>query len=238
MVSKEEFDELNAKLAVYEKQQKEIMDHMKVEVNQEVQKVAGDLRTLYTQVSEAMNTLVKRVDKLENVMNNQAKVKKSLINPKHILPDKLTKTDEWKQWKSDVEDYCQEHFDGMKELLEKVRKIETEITEEYFEFEAGDWWSKGEMLWRFLKKYTGGEARKVVTGVRKDNGWEAWRKLHLQFEPGLVMREAQVMSQFTGMVNRSAKNPAETRMLMVELEEKAKRVEEITQGTEWRRGTK
>ena len=49
------------------------------------------------------------------------------------------------------------------------------------------------MLWRFLKRYTAGEGRKVIAGVREDNGWEAWRKLHMQFEPGLVMREAQVM---------------------------------------------
>ena len=43
------------------------------------------------------------------------------------------------------------------------------------------------------------------------------------------MREAQAMAQFTGMVNRRAKNPAETRALMLELEERARRVEEMTE---------
>ena len=43
------------------------------------------------------------------------------------------------------------------------------------------------------------------------------------------MREAQAMAQFTGMVNRRAKNPAETRALMLELEERAQRVEEMTE---------
>ena len=42
------------------------------------------------------------------------------------------------------------------------------------------------------------------------------------------MREAQAMSQFTGMVNRRAKNPMETRTLMLELEERARKVEELT----------
>ena len=67
-------------------------------------------------------------------------------------------------------------------------------------FENGDeeWWDKTGMLWRFLRRHTDGDARKVVTSVYEKNGWEAWRKLHQQFEPGLVMREAVVMAQFTG----------------------------------------
>ena len=69
---------------------------------------------------------------------------------------------------------------------------------------------------------------KLSRGVREDNGWEAWRRLHEQFEPGSLMKEAQVMSQFTNMVNRRGKSPAETRTLMVELEERSKRVEEVT----------
>jgi hypothetical protein len=42
------------------------------------------------------------------------------------------------------------------------------------------------------------------------------------------MREAVVMAQFTNMVNKRAKTTSETKNLLVELEEKAKRVEEIT----------
>ena len=36
------------------------------------------------------------------------------------------------------------------------------------------------------------------------------------------------MSNYTGMVNKHAKNPKETRALMLGLEERARRVEEIT----------
>ena len=80
-----------------------------------------------------------------------------------------------------------------------------------------------------MRRFTDGEARRVVMSIRQDNGYEAWRKLHHQFEPSVVMREAQAMSQFTGMVNRRAKNPTETRALMLELEERARRVEELTE---------
>ena len=81
------------------------------------------------------------------------------------------------------------------------------------------------MLWRFLKKYTGGDAKKTVAGTKDDNGWEAWRKLNEDMEPGLIMQEAKVMSQYTGMVNKRGKNPIETKALMRELEDKARRVE-------------
>lgn len=61
-----------------------------------------------------------------------------------------------------------------------------------------------------------------------DNGWEAWRKLHESCEPVDVMREAWAMSRFTTMVNKRAKNFAETRSLMIELEDRARKIEDIT----------
>ena len=42
------------------------------------------------------------------------------------------------------------------------------------------------------------------------------------------MKEAVARSQFTGMVNKRAKTPRETRAFMVELEDKAKKMEETT----------
>ena len=42
------------------------------------------------------------------------------------------------------------------------------------------------------------------------------------------MRQAEARSQFTGMVNKRSKTPKETRTLLVELEGKAKRMEDIT----------
>ena len=42
------------------------------------------------------------------------------------------------------------------------------------------------------------------------------------------MREAVVMANFTNMVSRRAKTPSETNTLLVELGERAKRLEEVT----------
>ena len=91
-----------------------------------------------------------------------------------------------------------------------------------------DWWHKGAMLWRFLKQYTSGEAKKLVLSVDGNNGWEAWKRLHEQFEPSMAMKDAQVQFQFTSLIGRRAKTAAETRSLMIEFEEKAKRIGEVT----------
>ena len=84
------------------------------------------------------------------------------------------------------------------------------------------------MLHTYLKVYSGTEARRIVLGVSTNNGWEAWRKLHQQYEPPTATREAQVMSRYTGMIAKKAKTPRETKALLNELSERAKRVEGVT----------
>ena len=109
---------------------------------------------------------------------------RTLIKANDILPSTLQKEDEWRTWRSDVEDYCEESFSGMKEILSKVRKMSEVVSAENLP-EAGKWWSYGDSLWRFLKKYTHvfSESRSIVNSVGEDNGWEAWRKLQAYHEP-------------------------------------------------------
>ena len=57
-----------------------------------------------------------------------------------------------------------------------------------------------EKVWRALKGVTGGVARSVVPSVHGEDGFEAWRQLHLQFEPKLVVRQGQVLADFAAMV--------------------------------------
>ena len=68
-------------------------------------------------------------------------------------------------------------------------------------------------------------------GVGREGGqWvESMEKLaHTHMEPHLAIKETQIMSNFTNMINKRARNPAETKVLLMELEERAKRVEEVT----------
>ena len=130
----------------------------------------------------------------------------------------------WRSWTADVEDYTEETMPGIRLDLDTAKNQDEEVAEVDMDPEA---WKCREMVWRFLKRYTSGEAKKVVCSAPNRSGWEAWRKLHLQYEPRLVMREAVVMAAFTNMVAKRAKNPSESKALLTEVDERARRVEEV-----------
>ena len=66
-------------------------------------------------------------------------------------------------------------------------------------------------FYRALKKWTGGIARKVVNAVNGENGFLAWRMLHLEYEPGLAAQKGRVLAEVTMMAAKTSKSPEETR---------------------------
>ena len=87
------------------------------------------------------------------------------------VPEKI---DQWRAWTSEIEDYAEETTPGIHKYLEKAKNEVEEALEADWEDDA---WNQREMIWRFLKRYTTGEAKKVVTSASHRNGWEAWRKV-------------------------------------------------------------
>ena len=85
-------------------------------------------------------------------------------------------------------------MEGTKEVSEEVRSKRDTIEETHV---RERWWKIRADLWRLLKRFTSGEARRIITSVNKDNGFEAWRRLHQQYEQGSAMKEAVARSQFT-----------------------------------------
>ena len=83
-------------------------------------------------------------------------------------------------------------------------------------------------VWRALKGLTGGVARTVVMSVSEENGFEAWRCLHLQFEPKLTIRQGQVLAEFAAMVSRPGKTITETRDLITEMDRRLKLIRDLT----------
>ena len=137
----------------------------------------------------------------------------------------LDKENGWRNWLADVEDYTEEAMPGIGEHLDCAKTCDEEVTDLDMSASA---WQQRSMVWRFLKAHTANDARKAVTSTTQRNGWEAWRKLHLQYEPQLVIRGGVVMSHFTGMVNKRARTPAESRALILEMDARARRAEEVT----------
>ena len=100
-------------------------------------------------------------------------------------------------WKEDVEDFLDDANPGMKKFLQEVSMQAEGVKEEwlvsmsrvYGEKITGD----GVKVWRALKGLTEGEARKVLNAVKSENGFEAWRQLHLRFEPELEAQKNTVL---------------------------------------------
>ena len=102
MVSKEEFEELRAKLITYEQEQNEGQEKIKDEARIQVDSVAVGLRELYAQASSAVTKLDTRVEKLE--AKGTGGGQKSLLHYKNMTISTLEKRDQWRGWKSDIED--------------------------------------------------------------------------------------------------------------------------------------
>ena len=168
-----------------------------------------------------MGAVAARVERIEERIRGGADQQKSLLHHKNMTVSVLEKMDQRRSWTADVEDYTEETMPGIRGDLDRAKNLDEEVGEVDTDPEA---WGLREMLWRFLKRYTAGEAKKVVCSAPNRNGWEAWRKLHLQYEPALVMREAVDMASFTNMVAKRAKTPSESKALLTE---RAKRVEEV-----------
>ena len=175
MVSKEEFEELKRQLVKFEGVVSAQQQVMKETVGAEVGRVGTGLRELYDKADEALKAVNMRLDKLENE-DHKGGQNRSLINPKHLTIATLDKQDEWRKWKADVEDYAEETMSGIKKYLDIAREADEEV--ELLTLGDEKWWNKAEMIWRFLRKYSDGDAKKIVSSVRMRNGWEAWRKLH------------------------------------------------------------
>ena len=111
-----EVEELKQKLGLYEQQQAEWKAGLTNAINTEIVKVTGDLRDLYKKTEAAVINLENRVTGLERFYaGNWGKDKKSTLHAKDMKPKELSKDDEWRRWRSDVEDYAEEVFPGMQE---------------------------------------------------------------------------------------------------------------------------
>jgi hypothetical protein len=75
---------------------------------------------------------------------------------------------------------------------------------------------------------TEGEARKIVVGVREEDGFAAWYSLHRRFEPALQNRQGIALTELNKLLLHPAKTPGDMRTLLTTLEEKMKMVEDIT----------
>ena len=124
---------MGAQQASIEEQKKSLVDYIQLEFTQtkmgmgeiveEARKEFGaqriQLQNLYERTAVELAALKERMEKAEAAAQGQRKGR--LIEAKQMVPRVLTKQEEWKVWKSEVEDYCEVVKGGMKEALEAVK---------------------------------------------------------------------------------------------------------------------
>ena len=154
------------------------------------------------------------------------------IPQKDLIPKVFNdKPEDWRAWREDVLEWIDASNPGIKDVLEAINKWE-----DWDEFEL-QLLLQGKTtrvrndktpLWRALKKVTEGESRRVVGGIRGEDGFKAWYALNRRFEPSVSARHGSVMADFSGMAVRPAKSPGELQTLITEITRKMKLIEDIT----------
>ena len=197
------------------------------------EQLENDLREIYQRTANSVKEIEARVAGLEQGGGGgDREGGKSYLPQKSILPKVFEdKLEEWRRWTGDVADYIDTQCKGVKELLVEIDGTEEDIDEQWRESKQGLYPPAvldQVKLYRALKKLTCGESQKVVNSVGEEDGFRAWQKLRLRFEPGLQAKRGIILMELNNMQGSPAKSPAELVILITELEQKIKTVRDIT----------
>ena len=92
----------------------------------------SDLKQLYNVADDAIRSANIKIGELSVGRSERSEQKWHLTRPKDLTPGTLTKEEEWKRWKEDIEDYVDAVTPGMKEILKLVGKAKDTVEKEFF----------------------------------------------------------------------------------------------------------
>lgn len=153
------------------------------------------------------------------------------------------KLEEWPDWKSDVEIWFDGCAKGLGVTLSRLAMDQSDepidglfISRFHDELvTAGtnpmEVMGHDSRVYEALKGMTDNEALATVRGVTGGRGFEAWRRICQQFEPGVAAARHGAFHRVTAMGEKPAKNTMETRRLLVELDNRLRVAREV-QGRE------
>ena len=132
-------DYIDKEFATHKLVMQEIIEGAKVEFASQ----RMNLQTLYEATSKELEVMKDLLEEVERKGSQNGKTK--FLVAKHMMPRTLDKQEDWKQWKGEVEDYCEEVMDGTKEVLEEVRNKNNTIEEADVK---ATWWKRRAEIWR------------------------------------------------------------------------------------------
>ena len=177
------------------------------ETAQSLEQTVQDAQIKFQEGDEKYDDLYKKAEASYHELNFKinmgggGKDKKSGFLPdKMMVPHKFSQDiTMWRKWKEETTKYFDEGREGIKGIMDEVGKSGRVITAEVLEEAAQnnphkiEGLKKWKHLYRALEKLTDGEAAKVISTVADENGFEAWRQLHLRFEPELEAQKNTVL---------------------------------------------
>ena len=101
----------------------EIVEGAKVEFTSQ----RYNLQQLYETTVKELEAMKERLQEVET--KGAPNGKERFLAAKHMLPRTFDKQEDWKQWKGEVEDYCDVIMEGTKDVLEEVRNKRDTIEE-------------------------------------------------------------------------------------------------------------
>ena len=176
---------LNVKSHIDDLYKKSMEEH---EINE------GKMQDLYIRTNKSFLDMKTEFDKITIKMGEweawsgpraggeRAEKEHYYIPTKNLLPDTFKgELNKWKQWKEDVEDYMDTVNKGMKIFLAEVIKekgmLDDTFTDQHVQKYGPKVTGDRVQVWRALKKLTGDEARRVISSVKNEDGFRAWRQL-------------------------------------------------------------
>jgi hypothetical protein len=158
--------------------------------------------------------------------------KKGFLPDKMMVPEKFSDDiSQWRKWKETVAKYFDEGREGLKAIMDEVGRSTTPVDQAMLQLAATRHphtipdLEKWKHLYRALEKLVEGEAAKVIESVQDENGFEAWRQLHVRFEPELEAQKNVVLLELHNIPQSNSIE--ETKGKLVELRVRITKAENI-----------
>jgi len=195
---------------------------------------------LITNMQASGNMLIGRVDKLAAAVGGWGGGTggqgqgggmnlKEFVDIKQLRPDRLKSPDEFRPWRENFENYCELVEQGVKEILKKISNGRGRMTETDFRDACGvkSFEEMNRRLSNALLAYTEGEAKRIVKTAGVGNGMQAYQELCRYYDLKTDANENKMLSDLLGMASKPAKNLKEVRQLMVDMEARRAKIEEL-----------
>ena len=227
--AKTKFTEQDNQIGQLMKTANQKFDEADVKYNEMNEKISW----IFTSADQRLRELQEAIKMVDGNGNGGAGHKKIGLLPDKMMLPKVFNDDimQWNKWKQDVAKYFDESKEGIKNVMEQVANLKNPVTSEVLKEAAQNYpqvlssVEQWKHLYRALEKLTDGEAAKIISTVKDENGFEAWRQLHLRFEPELEAQRNVVLTDLHNIT--PAKNIDETRSKMVELKVRIAKAENI-----------